>query len=445
MNPQLTFDDLSSDNPNVTPEYMLAVMEGAIKHGLPVESTLLSLRGYGRPYHWMPCVELHWGWSTWLYRLSPSCRAAWEAAYLTKTVTREERQTIDQLKDLGVSLNETARGMRETTEVIRRITEAKPPERPFAVGDWVYHAGTDQPYQVAEIKHFVAPLMTCLRFDGYGALVFPHNCRHATPAEVAAHLGAQLASGHNPHRLTNWHVCPEMGWRLLDRDEVKPRGEPVGASWVRDPDYIECWHQDTPPLGWHRIGSGTGWDISTYRTRLSRAELAALDTPPATPKPLPPPYHDVPGLDPIGPGDYVIFKTDISLNGTSTLAHRKGDVHRVVKRTRSPFAVSDKTWKQGTIELEGLGIIHPAWVERVTSLKTVPLTMEDLPDGAFWVGFSDPLCPSGTGYLVTEIVPTGIRATCFDQRVTWDYLLKRDYRWSTNRKTWRPFSKQVLV
>lgn len=332
MKPQLTFDDLSSDNPNVTPEYMLAVMEGHIKHGLLVNSM------FGKKAQQWTDISIPgttWDWGSWIYRLPPSCRAAWEAAYLTKTAA---------------------------------------PERPFAVGDWVFTSTG-----VARIKGFVSieprGLSLC-QLDDRGNLTSLASLRHATPAEIAAHLGAQLAPGHNPHRLTNWHVCPEMGWRLLDRDEVKPRGESVGAHWVRDPDYIECWHQDTPPLGWHRIGSGTGWDISTYRTRLSRAELAVLD---ANSQPI----------------QFTTFKdSDLAFGG----------------------------------------------------LKTVPLTMEDLPGGAFWVA---PLpgkgCPGteGASWLVTKLDPQGLTlGTAAGTKIDWSSA-KDLYQYSTDRQTWHPFSKQV--
>ncbi len=77
-----------------------------------------------------------------------------------------------------------------------------------------------------------------------------------------------IAPGHNPDNLSVEQVGE--GWRLLDGDEIKNR-------------WLECerWQLDTSDMENRHWGSGNFWTnrTATYRTRLSRSELAALDKP----------------------------------------------------------------------------------------------------------------------------------------------------------------------
>ncbi len=82
----------------------------------------------------------------------------------------------------------------------------------------------------------------------------------------ARHLGAKICVGHNPARLTNAQVQTQDGWRLLDADELKAHGL-CGIP-------VEYW--DNRWIGPCVSYANRRW---TYRTKLSRAELAALDAP----------------------------------------------------------------------------------------------------------------------------------------------------------------------
>jgi len=90
-----------------------------------------------------------------------------------------------------------------------------------------------------------------------------------------------IAGGHNPDKLTVSQVGE--GWRLLDEDEVKDYGD----SYDR---HKPAWTHETI-CNWLDGGWRPGClcmmgKRQTYRTRLTRAELAALDKP-AAPKTRP--------------------------------------------------------------------------------------------------------------------------------------------------------------
>jgi hypothetical protein len=69
---------------------------------------------------------------------------------------------------------------------------------------------------------------------------------------------------HNPDNLTKKQVG-RAPWRLLDEDEIKPRGLTKA---------IQAWaHQD---LIWRKLPSRGVANLLTYRTRLTRAQLRRL-------------------------------------------------------------------------------------------------------------------------------------------------------------------------
>lgn len=70
---------------------------------------------------------------------------------------------------------------------------------------------------------------------------------------------------HNPAGLTPEQVGVAEGWRLLDRDEIVPR-----ESTTK----IEGW--DFNYFFWDRPSWSGSCPRFTYRTRLTRAELAQL-------------------------------------------------------------------------------------------------------------------------------------------------------------------------
>lgn len=167
--------DIFAENPDCTPQYMLAVMEAAIWHGMPVQ--LLSCPS-GRQLTWINDLNPDWQWMSGYvirrFRINPSARA--------------QRQKV---------------------------------------------------------------------LDGQKA--------------------TQFAPGHNPDSLTVSQVGHK--WRLLERDEIKER------QWVYA--QIEKWRQ----CAWSCPQAGED-PHSTYRTRLSCAELAALDNP----KTVPLTEADLPGV-----------------------------------------------------------------------------------------------------------------------------------------------------
>lgn len=80
-----------------------------------------------------------------------------------------------------------------------------------------------------------------------------------------------IAPGHNPYGLTVEQVETNLGWRLLERDEIKSR-----SHTARQGSHIEMW-----------LSHNTCWDPRAvgacpeycYRTKLTREQLAALDKP----------------------------------------------------------------------------------------------------------------------------------------------------------------------
>lgn len=93
-----------------------------------------------------------------------------------------------------------------------------------------------------------------------------------TPHRTTRPLPSVIAPGHNPAALTVSQVGE--GWRLLDEDEIQYRGKEVQLS-----NAIECWESsnDVPRFGTCLYEGSI--PEHTYRTRLSRSELAALDAP----------------------------------------------------------------------------------------------------------------------------------------------------------------------
>jgi len=84
------------------------------------------------------------------------------------------------------------------------------------------------------------------------------------PAPETFTVTSPVANGHNPDNLTEEQVLVELGWRLLDKDEIKDREHSYRQ--------IEMWMDGD----WDDDESSGNCDLYTYRTRLSREELAAL-------------------------------------------------------------------------------------------------------------------------------------------------------------------------
>lgn len=87
-----------------------------------------------------------------------------------------------------------------------------------------------------------------------------------------------VALGHNPHNLTNEQVETHLGWRLLDTDEIKVRKQSY--------EEIEAWNNNKKR--WNTDEYEGNCEENTYRTKLSREQLAAIDNPPKKRLPLGP-------------------------------------------------------------------------------------------------------------------------------------------------------------
>lgn len=87
--------------------------------------------------------------------------------------------------------------------------------------------------------------------------------------DIIAPWTSPIAKGNNPDKLTDEEVGVANGWRLLDEDEI------VGV-WCG---YERLGHVDCWSCGQWQPGNRGICNEATYRTRLSREELAALDKP----------------------------------------------------------------------------------------------------------------------------------------------------------------------
>lgn len=81
-------------------------------------------------------------------------------------------------------------------------------------------------------------------------------------------VNMKIAAGHNPLNFTEEVVEVEMGWRLLDRDEIKPRSQHIPS--------IE-YHK--PFIGWASDQMMADSPRFIYRTKLTREQLAKYDLP----------------------------------------------------------------------------------------------------------------------------------------------------------------------
>ncbi len=90
-----------------------------------------------------------------------------------------------------------------------------------------------------------------------------------TVASRKARLVKPTPHNHNPDNVTPAQLNPpvQRQWRLLDADEINPRRDTVSYE-------IQKWMPETKK--WDSTAWRGGLDHATYRTRLTRAELAKL-------------------------------------------------------------------------------------------------------------------------------------------------------------------------
>lgn len=107
------------------------------------------------------------------------------------------------------------------------------------------------------------------------------------PVPTASVRDYIVASGHNPRFLTMSQVGD--GWRLMDRDEIEDRRKalpyPMASieSWVPGNHIVPAYWISTYEWPAHQSGA----DVKlTYRTKLSRASLAAMIPRPKVKRPL---------------------------------------------------------------------------------------------------------------------------------------------------------------
>jgi len=86
--------------------------------------------------------------------------------------------------------------------------------------------------------------------------------------DIIAPWTSPIAAGHNPDKLTEEQVGVADGWRLPEWDDIR---------WLNGENKVSalyCWHRRG--CCWERPGIGACESSCTYRTKLSREELAAL-------------------------------------------------------------------------------------------------------------------------------------------------------------------------
>lgn len=93
--------------------------------------------------------------------------------------------------------------------------------------------------------------------------------RNESPKDIISPWTSPVATGHNPDKLTEEQVGVKDGWRLLDEDEIVG----FGCGYERL-GHVDCWS-----CGQWQPGNRGICNSATYRTRLSREELAELGKP----------------------------------------------------------------------------------------------------------------------------------------------------------------------
>lgn len=236
-------------------DYMVAIMSAA-KAGAPVQVCY-----YGDVHiHqcWLSGQPIRWDWVTYSYRIDPASRPAAIKAgdwVMSRTYSTGNKPLPYLVERVEHDYNHVIIG--GYAYVMKDFRLATPDElaalTPFKPGDWVVHAHGGPVNQVDRCDR------STLYLKG---VTFDHNplfFRLARPDEL-------IAPGHNPDKLTIEQVGE--GWRLLDEDEIKRRQTTIS---------IQYW--DSLHAFWSGL-SQEGRDANlTYRTKLSRAELAALDAP----------------------------------------------------------------------------------------------------------------------------------------------------------------------
>lgn len=238
--------------------YMTAVMT-ASANGMTVEQS-----GDGGA-HWFEAVP-HWNWATCLFRIkrpsSPTFKKGdWVIAInpAPNTLWYAHKVTKVRCEDGYLVFSN---GLALAPHQVRHARANEIPGRGIKIGSYVISLNQGGTHHVVDVTSEDLQLIK----DGvwYGKDRF----RLATDAEIAAYEGSQLAEGHNPSKLTRAQVQTQDGWRLLDADEIKNRDHACCQFW--QPGH-GIWEET-------RLSYG-GMLQNVYRTRLSRAELAALDAP----------------------------------------------------------------------------------------------------------------------------------------------------------------------
>ncbi len=261
---------------NLSIAYMTAVMTAASQDQLVEFSN-----DEGRT--WRDVSIPTWNWGTYLYRIKRSSAPAfkpgdWVCGIHDGVLNRIDRIARlmsecppfrESLQVYGVIGNWPLNWWRNATEA--EVADHFKSQMPnFKVGDYVVYDGKTA--RLIEGSSDVPVLNMGVQYaDGhlsYASLnAIKTDGRAASGTEITAYVGSQICAGHNPSRLTNAQVQTQYGYRLLDADEIKThpvRGIPIDY-------WADGWHG--PCVSY----ASANW---SYRTKLSRAELAAFGNPP---------------------------------------------------------------------------------------------------------------------------------------------------------------------
>lgn len=242
-----------------------------------------------------------------------------------------------------------------------------------------------------------------------------------------------IAPGHNPDKLTVSQVGE--GWRLLDEDEIHGRRSTRSIqSWDTLGD--NAWDEETGSVG--------NYPPYTYRTRLSREALAALNAPKK-------PAWSMP-VAPAGPGWHRNDFNEADLPPVTDgglpwrpllMGERRSGSDEIFER------YDDRGWTIWNLEFSADNEC-PMGVGSLKSRTRRPLPSapklrawnkpEDVPGPVCWLKLQTDLQNNFVSQILT-VGDTGVRfinQTNHVEFLIWQNFARYKAAYSTDRKTWQP-------